>query len=227
MNVLSGGAIELSGDAATLIVGNGGPSADGVVSVSGSGSTLTTRGTDNRVIVGDEGTGECRVLDGGLIDTLWLEVGNSEGVGRAIISGVAVDGTRSRVIVSPANGKFSGDFVEEGGFARVGRNAGSEGVLEILHGGLLRILDGDGTYGPEFQIARNKGSVGRLVIDGAGSSLEVIQSGPAVHGNPHVSAGPSVVLGRRGAGSYTNPQRRQTAGAGRERVRAGFPRCGV
>ena len=253
VSILSGGELEASGEGAVLDIGNNAPSADGVVTVSGpgsaivvngsenallvgdegigaliiengagvtatyvvvgyaagsegvlevrgSGSTLVTTGVDNWVSVGTEGTGECRVQDGGLIDTLWFEVGFS-GVGRATISGVAADGTRSRVIVSPANGKFSGDFVDEGGFARVARNAGSNGVLEILDGGLLRILDGEGTHGPEFQIARNKGSVGRLVIDGAGSSLEVIQNGPAVHGNPHVSAGPSVALGRRGAGT--------------------------
>ena len=189
-----------AGVTATYVVVGYAAGSEGVLEVRGSGSTLVTTGVDNWVSVGTEGTGECRVLDGGLIDTLWFDVGFS-GVGRATISGVAADGTRSRVIVSPANGKFSGDFVDEGGFARVARNAGSNGVLEILDGGVLRILDGEGTHGPEFQIARNKGSVGRLVIDGAGSSLEVIQNGPAVHGNPHVSAGPSVVLGRRGAGT--------------------------
>ena len=174
----------------------------GVLEVRGSGSALVTTGTDNLVFVGDQGSGECRVQDGGLIDTLWLEVGYADsGTGRMVISGVAADGTRSRVIVSPVNGKFSGVYADEAGFARVGRAAGSQGVLEILDGGLLRILDGEGTHGPEFQIARNKGSVGRLVIDGAGSSLEVIQSGPAVDGNPYVSAGPWVALGRRGAGT--------------------------
>ena len=253
VEILSGGEIEVSGEGAAVVIGNGASSADGVLTVSGpgsalvvdgeynallvgdegigtliiengarvtatyvtvgddvgsegvlevrgSGSTLVTSGVDNFVRVGDEGTGECRVQDGGLIDTLWVEVGSS-GVGRMIISGVAADGTRSRLIASPANGRFSELYTEEGGFVRVGRYAGSNGVLEILDGGLLRILDGEGTYGPEFQIARNKDSVGRLVIDGAGSSLEVIQSGPAVHGNPHVSAGPTALLGRRGAGT--------------------------
>ena len=202
VNILSGGTLEVSGEGASLVIGNNAPSADGVLTVSGPGSTVVTSGVNNSVTVGDEGSGECRVLDGGLIETLWLEVGYSDtGFGRMVISGVAADGTRSRVIASPASGRFSGLYADEGGFARVGRVAGSEGVLEILDGGLLRILDGEGTYGPEFQIARNKGSVGRLVIDGAGSSLEVIQTGPAVHGNPHVSAGPSVALGRRGAGT--------------------------
>ena len=182
-----------------VIVGDDAGS-EGSLEVRGPGSALITRGTANFVFIGDAGTGECRVLDGGLIDTLWFEVGYS-GTGRAVISGVAADGTRSRVIASPANGRFSGVWANEAGFARVAREAGANGVLEILDGGLLRILDGDGTYGPEFQIARNKGSVGRLVIDGAGSSLEVIQNGPVVHGDPYVWPGPLAQLGRRGEGT--------------------------
>ena len=202
VNVLSGGTMEVTGENARLVIGDGGPAADGMVTVSGSGSTITTTGTSNRVIVGDEGTGVLEVLDGGLVDTLWLDVAWT-GVGRATIRGIAADGTRSRVIVSPANGKFSGDFVDEGGFARAGRNAGSRGAIEILEGGLLRVLDGEGTYGPEFQLARNKGSVGTLLIDGAGSSLEVIQTGPAQRGNPNVRSGPTALLGRRGGGTTT------------------------
>ena len=85
----------------------------------------------------------------------------------------------------------------------MGRRTGSDARLEILDGGLLRILDGGGTHGPQFDIARNKGSVGTLLIDGAGSSLEVIQNGPAVHGNPDVWAGPTAQLGRRGGGTTT------------------------
>ena len=182
-----------------VVVGDNAGS-DGMVTVTGSGSALTTAGTDNSIQVGDEGTGTLYVLDGGFIDTLYFGVARS-GVGRALVSGVAADGTRSRVIASPTNGRFSGVWANEGGFARVAREAGANGVLEILHGGLLRVLDGDGTHGSEFQIARNRGSVGRLLIDGAGSSLEVIQSGPAVHGDPNVWAGPTAELGRRGEGT--------------------------
>ena len=202
VNILSGGTIEVDGAQASFIIGNGGPAADGVVTVSGPGSTLVTRGTDNWVFVGDEGTGALYVLDGGLVDTLYLDVGRW-GVGRLVIRGVASDGTRSRAIVSPAHGKFSGDFESLGGFARAGRNAGSHGFIEILDGGLLRVLDGNGTHGPQFDLARNKGSAGTLLIDGAGSSLEVIQDAPAVHGNPNVFPGPTVQLARRGGGTTT------------------------
>ena len=200
LRIESGGRMEVDGEDALLVIGDSGPSADGMITVTGPGSTLVTKGTDNTIRVGDEGTGTLHVLDGALVDTLYIEVGRT-GVGRLVIRGVAADGTRSRVIVSPAYGKFSGVFSNAGGFARAGRNAGSRGQIEILEGGLLRILDGDGTHGPGFGLARHKGSVGTLIIDGEGSLLEVIQVAPAVHGNPDVSPGPYVHLARRGGGT--------------------------
>ena len=205
VRIESGGRMEIDGEGgeyALLVIGEGGPNANGMVTVTGSGSSLTTKGANNRIIVGDEGNGTLHVLDGGLVETLWLEVARS-GVGRTVIRGVAADGARSRVIVSPAHGKFTGGYADEAGFAGVARNAGSRGTLEILEGGLLRVLDGNGTHGPDFRVARNKGSVGTLLIDGEGSSLEVIQNGPAVHGNPYVWAGPSALLGRRGGATTT------------------------
>ena len=199
--IQSGGAIEVDGEGASFVIGDFGPAADGVVTVSGSGSTLTTTGTDNGIWVGDEGAGTLEVLDGGLVETLRFRVGRS-GVGRAVIRGVAADGSRSRVMASPAGGKFSGDLADEGGFAEVGRFEGSRGTLEILDGGLLRVTDGGGTFAPGVLVARFKGSVGSVLIDGAGSSLEVIQTAPAT-GHPLIGPGPFVTLGRRGSGSTT------------------------
>ena len=80
------------------------------------------------------------------------------------------------------------------------------GHLEIRDGGLLRVRDGGGTHGPGFTLARFKGSVATLLIDGAGSSLEVIQNAPAtLHplGDDFVSPGPFIWLGRRGGGTTT------------------------
>ena len=170
----------------------------GTVTVTGPGSAIVTMGTGNLFRVGAEGDGILHVLDGARVETLDFRVANS-GVGRVLISGVAADGSRSRVIVSPANGKNAGDiFADEAGYARVALNAGSNGRLEIREGGLLRVLDGDGTYGPLFDIARYKGSVGTLLIEGAGSSLEIIQNGPAVPGSRDIFPGPAAQLGRRG-----------------------------
>ena len=202
VTIESGGRMEVDGDYSVVVIGDGGQDGHGMVTVTGPGSRLVTRGAENRIIVGDEGNGTLHVLDGGLVQTLWFEVARS-GVGRAVIRGVAADGARSRVIVSPAHGKFTGVFADEAGFVRVARDAGSRGSLEILNGGLLRVLDGNGTHGPQFDVARNKGSVGTLLIDGAGSSLEIIQTGPARHGNPNVWAGPTAHLGRRGGGTTT------------------------
>ena len=190
VNILSGGVLEVDGEGARFVIGRGGPAADGRVTVSGSGSMLTTAGTDNAIVVGGDGTGALEVLDGGLVETLWLEVGRS-GVGRAVIRGIAADGTRSRVIVSPAGGGWSGEFLGEGGFVRVGRYAGSQGALEILEGGLLRVRDDPNTYGPGFQLARNKGSTGTLLIDG--SRLEVVQDGRGPTSRPSVPMPFSVI----------------------------------
>ena len=167
----------------------------GTMTVTGAGSTLTTVGTDNEVFVGNRGTGTLHVLDGGLVDTLKFHLA-WWGEGRVVIGGVSANGMRSRVIVSAANGRFS-DTPSEGAFARVARNDGSIAHLEILEGGLLRVLDTDDTFGPGFHLARNKGSVGTLLIDGENSSLEVIQEGPAGEYGPHVA------LGRRGRGVAT------------------------
>ena len=185
--------------AQVVLIGNDAGSR-GAVIVTGSGSTLTTVGTDNRVTVGEEGTGTLNVLDGGLVETILLDVATS-GVGRVFIGGVAEDGTRSRVVVSPAHGRLSGIFADEAGLVRVAHFGGSNGRIEIRDGGMLRVLDGNGTHGPALQIARNKGSVGTVIVDGPGSSLEVIQNGPAVHGNPNVASGPFAQLGRRGGGT--------------------------
>ena len=204
LTIESGGEVRATG----VTIGNS-VGSQGTVTVTGAGSALVTVGADNRVRVGDRGTGTLEVLDGGLVDTLFFTVAQL-GVGRATIRGVAADGTRSRVIVSPDNGRYSdypatpGCCADEGGFAQAGRHAGSRGAIEILDGGLLRVRDGGGTWGPGFTLARNKGSVGTLLIDGAGSSLEVIQTAPANFSKPSLtSPGPYVWLGRRGGGTTT------------------------
>ena len=200
VSILSGGRIEVDGARSYVVIGNRGPAADGVVTVSGPGSTLVTRGTDNRIIVGDEGSGTLEVLDGALVDTLSIRVAES-GAGRLLVSGVAADGVRSRVIASPANGRHSGVFADFSSYARVGHLDGADGRLEIRDGGLLRVRDGDGTHGPLLDIARFKGSAGTVLIDGPGSSLEIIQDGPAVRDTPDVPDGPAAQLGRRGHGT--------------------------
>ena len=136
-----------------------GAGSDGTLTVTGSGSTLTTAGTDNSIEVGNEGSGVLEVRDGALVETLSLYVARS-GTGRATISGVAADGTRSQVVVSPAHGRYSGENADEAGYVRVARNAGSNGVLEILDGGSLRVLDTEGTFGPGFQLAPLQGQCG-------------------------------------------------------------------
>ena len=79
VDIQSGGAIEVDGERANFGIGNGGPAADGVVTVSGSGSTLTMTGTDNAITVGDEGTGALTIGSGGSVMAERVIVGRRPG----------------------------------------------------------------------------------------------------------------------------------------------------
>ena len=185
--------------ARSVFIGNN-VGARGTVTVTGVGSTLATAGTENEVIVGHDGSGTLNVLDGGRVDTHYLVVARS-GTGRAIIRGVAADGTRSRVIASPDHGRYR-ELPDHAGSVLIAKNDGSNGTVEVLEGGLLRVRDGDGTFGPILTVARNKGSHGILVIDGTESSVEIVQTAPAGD-DPLISSGPHASLGRRGDGMIT------------------------
>ena len=193
--------VENGGRVAAKWIGFGSEGGTGAGTVTGPGSALVSEGDDNNVVVGSEGTGTLCVLDGGLVQTHAFTVGQS-GTGRAVIRGVAADGTRSRVLVSMAHGGWTDDYFNTSGRIFVGKHAGSNGTLEILDGALVRVHDGDGGIGSGFQLARNKGSLGTLLVDGQGSSLEIVQDAPADFSDP---SGPSafVWLARRGAGTTT------------------------
>ena len=65
VNIHSGGRIEVIGERAHLIVGTGGPAADGTVIATGGGSMLIVSGDPNRLIVGNrEARGLVEVHDG-------------------------------------------------------------------------------------------------------------------------------------------------------------------
>ena len=212
---------------ATRVVIGDGEGSNGTVRVTGSGSTLVTAGGNEvwkELWVGDEGTGVLEVLDGGLVETLRLDVGRS-GVGRATIRGVASDGTRSRVIVSPDNGRFPdypeipGCCADEGGSARAGRNAGSRGAIEILGGGLLRVRDGGGTWGPGVHARPQQGQRrdapdrrGRVEPGSHSDRPGQFQQAQCDLARPLRLAGPARER------DHHHPQRRPAAGAGRERL---------
>ena len=176
-----------------------GAAADGFgsVTVTGPGSRLTTIGLDNTVQVGFQGFGLLDVSDGGLLETLFLSVGRG-GVGVATLTGAG-----TRVVVSNDDGRFSDPFDLLAGIVQVGRDAGSSGSLSVLEGAVLEIRTGIGvnedTAEPGLQIGQEAGSAGTVMVDGAGSRIEITQAEPSDPLGDQF--GPFINVGRGGTGS--------------------------
>ncbi len=186
----------VAGDFQDLVVGaNAG--AVGSLTISGTGSLVETRGTQNATRIGlDGGDGTLLVEDGGTLETLFFEVGRNAGS----IGNATVTGTGTTLIVSTENGTFPAPGNQDSGFARVGRDGGT-GTLRILDGARMEIREGENTntttMAPGLQLGRN-GSTGDVIIDGLGSMIALTQQNPST-GN----SGPGLQLGRAGTGSGT------------------------
>ena len=55
VRIESGGRLEVDGEDAQMVIGDAGPAADGLVTVTGPGSLLSITGAGNRLVVGDDG----------------------------------------------------------------------------------------------------------------------------------------------------------------------------
>lgn len=167
-------------------------------SVTVNASTLSVTGTDAQISVGgsgedtvldDGGTGTLLVIGGAVVKTLHLQIAR-DGTGVTTISN---GGT---VVASNEFGSFTDDegltLLDDGGFVRVGRNAGSDGTLNVISGGVLSIAGTSTADDMGLQIARNVGSVGTVLVDG--STISIVQD-PGVNpddeneGGPHLSVG--------------------------------------
>ena len=167
LSITQGGAI----DFATVFIGGQATEA-GTVLVSGAGSVLETKGVNNGVFVGGlggGGAGTLTVAAGATLKTHDLQSRGSNGDTGVI----TVTGVGSTIILSNDGGRFSAPFDYEAGFLLVARNAGEQGEINVLDGGRIEIRSGIGvnedTTVPGFQLARNAGSTGSMLIDGAGS----------------------------------------------------------
>ena len=204
VTIESGGDVVVDGSAFTtgyfggqVQVAGGNADGNGKLTVTGAGSTLTTKGAFNNIRIGTSGTGELDVNNGGLVDTLFFEVGRNTGSNGT----ASIDGSGSKILVSTDNGHFpAAAYANEGGFARVARETGSYGVMHITNGGQLEVRGTTTEDGAGFQIGRNDGSHGVVTIDGADSRIDITQTGPTT--DP-VLGGPFLQVGRNGQGEMT------------------------
>ena len=200
LSVSAGGGVTIASDGFNNLSVGGEAGGDGSVTVSGAGSRLVTTGLDNTVQIGraSGAAGTLLVEAGGQLETLHFEVGR-EGEGTATVTG-----SGSTIIVSNDDGRFSAPYDYEAGFLRVGRDG--DGALNILDGAHVEVRSGDVASGNDdttvqfMQIGRNAGSMGTVVVDGAGSILDIFSLNPP--GGPFVE-GPGLQVGRGGTGTLT------------------------
>ncbi|MEM8624961.1 MAG: hypothetical protein AAGG47_15755, partial [Pseudomonadota bacterium] len=153
-----------------------GPVSNGVITVDGTGSTLTSSGGAGNINVGRAGDGRLTITDGGAVNGFFIVVGRS-----ASSNGLLqVDGPGSQLTASDAFGNFT-TYTGYAGFLRAGRDFGSYGRIEVTNGGRIDVQnDPTSNYDvPVFSLGRNYGSTGVLLVDGPGSELNLFQTGPS------------------------------------------------
>jgi T5SS/PEP-CTERM-associated repeat protein len=209
--------LEVAGEGTAIVVGNRGT---GDLDVEAGGAVTT-----NRLIVGDTGTGTLDVTGQGseinvLGEDSYFSIANGAGstgtvtvsngaevngldlrIGRAGEGSLTLTGAGTKMTMSSEFGRYSGEFPFESGFVRVGQEAGSVGMLSVLAGAALLITnDDDGTTGaPGMQIGRFDGSNGNVLVEGAGSTISIIEQ-------PNVAPldwGAYLEIGVGGTGSMT------------------------
>ena len=135
VNVLSGGALEVDGAGASFVIGASSPAADGSVTVSGAGSTLTVKGADSVTLVGDVGTGALAVGSGGSVTAERIVVGRApESVGTLRIARGGALEVGSLLAVGKNFDPATRTTLEPGGTGSVVDEAGSRvryGALEV------------------------------------------------------------------------------------------------
>jgi len=188
LRIESGGNLEVSDDrpnGIARIAMAQRTGADGALVVTGNGSEINLEAGDFTEIslggfagipvagffgTNSGGTGVMLVADGAEITGLTLlNLGqNAGGTGSATVTG---DGTEIA---------FSGDFSDgSASFMQVGRNG--TGNLTVDNGARITFDGGTGNF-PGFNVGRNAGSDGSLLVDGDGSEIVITGEGQAIGG---------------------------------------------
>jgi T5SS/PEP-CTERM-associated repeat protein len=170
----------------------------GTVNVDGAGSSLAARGGAGVIRVGNYGSGQLNLTNGGQANGFFVDVGRNDGGNGTLV----VDGAGSKFTTSNAYGQFVANSAQAG-FLRLGRNDGSYGKLQVTNGGQVDVKNQYGTTSdfPQIVVGRSYGATGVLEIDGAGSTVNVALYGASTDGYAPGSGyyyGPRVRLGQAG-----------------------------
>ena len=182
------------------------PFGNGMITVTGAGSTLTAAGTDPHIGVGNYGTGVLNVQAGGTVAALFMTVGNHDGSNGLL----NITGAGSKVVLSNDTHTtgFYGDIYA--GSINVGSRDGSFGIMNITAGGVLELRNTDNENdptlnknAPTLNIGREQGSIGVVTVDGVGSAVNITQVGGIGGAVGELRGGPFVQVGRLGDGTLT------------------------
>ncbi|HET6156890.1 MAG TPA: cadherin-like domain-containing protein [Dongiaceae bacterium] len=200
--VEGGATIEAQGSFENLVLGSW-SDGFGQAIVSGAGSSIIAKGTDNRIVVGYDGSGNLLIENGGLVSALSIDIGRTAGSTGL----VTVTGAGSALIASNDFGLFS-DRPESAGFVRVGQAGGSIGELDVMDGGSVEIRPGAATdtQSAQLSIAQDLGSIGNVLVSGTGSNISIFQD-PSLVSDPGNSSdlleGSGIVVGQMGQASMS------------------------
>jgi T5SS/PEP-CTERM-associated repeat protein len=199
LTVSAGGRLVIDGRTGTgpndyLNLGSTGGSAD--LTVTGKGSSVDLLWVDPVLQVGRNGAGNSSfsVLAGASASVLYLNVARDGANGSLTIDGAG--SALNQVGIGIANAGNNGSAA----FARIGRNGGT-GTVTVSNGGSWLISDGGGdthtTGGPGILIGQDAGtgSSGQLIIDGAGSTVQVLSASRAPAPGALDSFNPTVWVG--------------------------------
>jgi T5SS/PEP-CTERM-associated repeat protein len=196
LNVTGGSSVSLGGSGAHANTTLGRhPGSDGHATISGT-SQLTITGRDARLFVGREGNGDLQILSNSRVvvqglatdtEDTGIQIAHDEngGDGRSAGGSVIVDnsslsvssinafinvGTEGAGSLTARNGATVNITGSTGfGFLGVGRNENASGELNIESGGQVTVTAGNGDS--SAYVGEGAGSVGTVIIDGAGSRL--------------------------------------------------------
>lgn len=163
LTVRNGGVVNVTGEEAYLGVGND-ASGDGLVRITGPGSQINVSGFDSNINIGSDGRGEVIVENGGTLNSVFISVARNAGSTGLL----TVTGSNSRINLSGSGTDDVGD--PNGAFLTIGR--GGTGRVDVNDGGQILITGADNPY-PGFQLGRDVGAVGTLLVTSAGSRIEI------------------------------------------------------
>lgn len=223
MNILNGSILEianntlassgggLSGGYDNILIGQG-LGGTGIATVDGSGSQLLLTGGAARLTVGESGgSGTVNITDGGFVGTFDINIGeglnadfaaqNPVEVTPASVGRLNIDGTGSELRMSSEFGFYGASYLGTTGYGDIGRGVNGRGYLSITNGGKVSVENEDGvTDKAYFRFARDDGSYGYGLVSGAGSTLELNQTGPADTAPFEVLIGAQLQVGSAGEG---------------------------